>query len=48
MNGFDGDLYGKNIEIRFVRFLRGTVKFERVEELKKQLLEDIRRVREND
>ena len=48
LDGFDGDLYGKNIEIRFVRFLRGTVKFERVEELKKQLLEDIRRVREND
>ncbi len=46
--GFNGDLYGKKIEVRFVRRLRGVQKFESVDVLKAQLNEDIRRVAESD
>ncbi len=48
LDGFDGDLYGKTLKVEFVRFLREIVKFDGVEELKRQLEEDIRRVRTND
>ncbi len=48
LDGFDGDLYGKEIKVEFVRFLRDIVKFDGAENLKKQLEEDIRRAREND
>lgn len=48
LDGFSGDLYGKTLEVRFVRFLREIKKFDGAEGLKKQLQEDIRRVREND
>ncbi len=48
LDGFDGDLYGREIKVEFVRFLRGISKFESVEGLKAQLNEDIGRVRRND
>ena len=48
LDGFDGDLYGREIKVEFVRYLRDIEKFDGVDELKKQLTEDIRRVREND
>ncbi len=38
---FDSDVYGKNIDIRFLRFLRDEKKFESVEELKKAVNKDI-------
>lgn len=43
-DGFDGDLYGKTLEIRFTRYLRDIEKFESVETLKQQLQKDIHRV----
>ncbi len=48
LDGFDGDLYGRELKVEFVRFLRGISKFESVEGLKAQLNEDIGRVRRND
>lgn len=48
LDGFDGELYGKTLKIRFVRFLREIKKFESVAGLQAQLKEDIRRVREHD
>ena len=45
LDGFSGDLYGKELTVRFVRFLRGVTKFESVDALKKQLEKDINRVR---
>ena len=48
LDGFKGDLYGKTLKVEFVRFLREIQKFESVEALKKQLEEDIERVRNYD
>ncbi len=48
LDGFRGDLYGKTLKVEFLRFLREIVKFDGVEELKRQLEYDIRRVRTND
>ena len=48
LDGFDGDLYGKELKVEFVRYLRDIQKFDTAEGLKKQLTEDIRRVREHD
>ena len=48
LDGFDGDLYGKTIEIRFVRFMRDVQKFSSGQELKAQLQKDINEVRTND
>lgn len=48
LDGFDGDLYGKTLKIEFVRYLRGVQKFSGAEALKKQLTEDIGRVRNHD
>lgn len=39
---FDGDLYGKEIEIRFIKYIRSVFKFESGEELKAQIDKDIR------
>ena len=47
-DGFDGDLYGKILKIRFTKFLREIKKFDGVEQLKAQLARDIRSIREND
>lgn len=38
--GFSGDLYGKNIEVKFCRRLRGIVKFSSAQELRCQLETD--------
>lgn len=40
--GFDGNLYGERISVKFLRRLRDEQKFESVEELKLQIREDIR------
>jgi riboflavin kinase/FMN adenylyltransferase len=40
--GFDGDLYGKEIEIYFLDFVRGEKRFESVEELIMQIKDDIK------
>ena len=48
LDGYTGELYGKTLTVRFVRFLREITKFENAKALQKQLCEDIRRVREND
>ncbi|MBR2646900.1 MAG: riboflavin biosynthesis protein RibF [Clostridia bacterium] len=46
LDGFAGDLYGKTLKVRFVRYLRDIKKFTDVTALKEQLQEDIVRVRE--
>ena len=38
--GFDGDLYDEAVRVRFVRFLRGEVKFNSVDELVDQIARD--------
>ncbi len=48
LDGFEGDLYGKKLQISFTRYLRPVTKFECAEDLKKQLQEDVRKVREDD
>ena len=48
LDGFSGDLYGKELKVEFVRYLRDIVKFDGVEALKQQLTKDIERVRGND
>ncbi len=46
--GFNGDLYGKEIKIEFVRFMRDIAKFDSVEKLQEQLQKDLTEVCEND
>lgn len=38
---FSGDLYGKEIEIRFIKFIRPEKKFQNLDELKKQISLDV-------
>lgn len=38
---YNGNLYGKNIEVRFCEFIRDEMKFSSVDELKKQIEKDI-------
>lgn len=42
---FSGNLYGRNIEVEFCKFIRPEMKFSSVEELKKQISRDIAEVR---
>ena len=42
---FSEDLYGKTLEIEFVRFIRDERKFDSIDELKSQVLEDIETVK---
>ncbi len=42
---FSGDIYGENVEIAFVKRLRGMEKFANVELLKKQIQRDVEEVR---
>ena len=48
LDGFSGDLYGKELTVRFVRYLRGVEKFDGAEALKNQLEKDIQRVRKGE
>ena len=48
LDGFSGNLYGKQLKVEFVRYLRDIEKFNSVDELKTQLTKDIERVRGND
>ncbi len=48
LDGFDGNLYGRELTVRFFRYLRDVTKFDDVEALKAQLQKDIGRVRNND
>ncbi len=48
LDGFFGDLYGRELKVEFVRYLRDVKKFDGADELKRQLQEDIRRVCEHD
>ena len=43
---FDGDIYEKNLKIRFVKRIRDERKFDSLEELKKQIAIDERQIRE--
>jgi len=43
---FDRDIYGKDIELRFVRYLRPEKKFENVEALVQQIERDVQQARE--
>lgn len=43
---FEGDLYGKNIEVEFIAFVRGDAKFRSAEALSAQMAQDCQRARE--
>ena len=45
IDGFSGDLYGKNLTVYFVEKLRDIVKFNYLQELKEQLEKDLRSIR---
>jgi riboflavin kinase/FMN adenylyltransferase len=45
-DGFEGDLYGKDITVNFVDYLRDIVPFENEDELKAQLTSDLAKVKE--
>ena len=42
---FDGDLYGRNIRVEFLEFIRPEQKFSSIEELTAQVLEDIEKAK---
>jgi riboflavin kinase / FMN adenylyltransferase len=43
---FDGDLYGRDIDVEFIDFIRPDLRFEGVEELRAQMEKDCERARE--
>ena len=43
---FHRDIYGQDVEVCFVRYLRGEKKFENIEALKQQIAADVRQARE--
>ena len=43
---FDRDIYGKDVEVRFIRYLRPEQKFDSVEALVQQIERDVRQARE--
>ena len=43
---FDHDIYGKDLEVRFIRYLRPEKKFESVEALARQIEADVKQARE--
>ncbi len=43
---FSGDLYGQKIKVEFIEKIRDDIKFESVENLKKQINEDIKKVKD--
>ena len=46
LDGFSGDLYGKNVEVEFLQFMRPEQKFDSIAELQKQILLDAKRAGE--
>lgn len=48
LDGFSGDLYGRELKVEFVRYLRDIQKFESAEDLKAQLQADIQSVRQGE
>lgn len=48
LDGFDGNIYGKTLKVDFLSYLRPVCKFGDLEALRKQVGEDLRRVREDD
>ena len=42
---FDGDLYGMDVEVEFLRFVRGERKFDSLADLRAQIEKDIAEVR---
>ena len=48
LDGFNGDLYGRELKVQFVRFMREITKFSGAESLKAQLTKDIQAVRKDD
>lgn len=45
LDGFSGDLYGRTLTVKFVRYLRAVTKFAGVDELTKQLQADLENIR---
>src|SRR5207244_5604348 len=43
---FDRDIYGKDLEVRFIRYLRSEKKFENVDALVHQIERDVQQARE--
>ena len=43
---FSDDLYGKEVEVKFLKFIRGVRKFESIEKLKQQVHSDIQKAKE--
>jgi riboflavin kinase/FMN adenylyltransferase len=43
---FNRDVYGKDLELRFVRYLRAEKKFENVDALVRQIERDVQQARE--
>ena len=43
---FDSDIYGKDVEVRFLRYLRPEKKFENIDALVSQITSDVRQARE--
>jgi len=43
---FDRDIYGRDVEVRFVKFLRPELKFENVDALVAQIRRDVDQARE--
>ena len=48
LDGFDGDLYGKTLQVEFVSYIRPVQKFADMQALQMQLEKDVQKVREND
>jgi riboflavin kinase/FMN adenylyltransferase len=43
---FDYDIYGQDVEVRFLRYLRPEKKFNNIDELVSQITTDVRQARE--
>ena len=43
ISGFSGDIYGRTIQVRLLEFIRPEKKFGSVDELKKQITEDLQK-----